>query len=35
MLTTLLHPTAGKIIINGFDPTKNQDETRKSFGIVF
>lgn len=35
MLTTLLHPTAGEIKINGFDPVKNQDEVRKSFGIVF
>lgn len=35
MLTTLLHPTSGNILINGFDPTKNQDNVRKSFGIVF
>lgn len=35
MLTTLLHPTSGEIKINGFDPVKNQDDVRKSFGIVF
>ena len=35
MLTTLLHPTSGEIKINGFDPTKNSEEARASFGIVF
>jgi len=35
MLTTLLLPTAGKIIINGFDPVKNPNGVRRSFGIVF
>ncbi len=35
MLTTLLHPTSGRIVVNGHDPTKNPDEVRKSFGIVF
>ncbi len=35
MLTTLLHPTSGRIKINGFDPVTNQHEVRKSFGIVF
>ena len=35
MLTTLLSPTSGEIKINGFDPIKNQDSVRKSFGIVF
>ena len=35
MLTTLLRPTSGEIRINGFDPVKQQDETRHSFGIVF
>lgn len=35
MLTTLLAPTGGRIRLNGFDPTKNKDEVRKSFGIVF
>jgi len=35
MLTTLTHPTSGNIMINGFDPTKQQEQARKSFGIVF
>lgn len=35
MLTTLLQPTSGTIQIQGFDPLHNQDEVRKSFGIVF
>lgn len=35
MLTTLLSPTQGTIYLNGFDPAKNQDQARHSFGIVF
>jgi len=35
MLTTLLEPTEGKILVNGFDPLSQQNEVRKSFGIVF
>lgn len=35
MLTTLLSPTAGKIMLNGYNPVANQDAVRKSFGIVF
>ena len=35
MLTTLLHPTSGEISINGYDPIKDQDKVRSSFGIVF
>lgn len=35
MLTTLLKPTEGEIILNGFDAVKNSDNVRKSFGIVF
>lgn len=35
MLTTLLRPTSGKINLNEFDPIKEQDGARKSFGIVF
>lgn len=35
MLTTLLTPTAGKISVNEKDPERDQDEVRKSFGIVF
>ncbi len=35
MLTTLLNPTSGTIELNGFDPTRQQDQARHSFGIVF
>jgi len=35
MLTTLLRPTSGKISLNGNDPIKDQNEVRRSFGIVF
>jgi ABC-2 type transport system ATP-binding protein len=35
MLTTLLHPTAGLISIDGHDPVGDADAVRHSFGIVF
>lgn len=35
ILTTLLKPTSGKIRIDGHDPSENQHEVRKTFGIVF
>ena len=35
MLTTLLHPTSGKMTIAGFDPVKEPDKARQNFGIVF
>ena len=35
MLTTLLRPTSGTILINGHDPVHDQSAARKSFGIVF
>lgn len=35
MLTTLLNPSAGKILIDGYDPTTKQHEARQVFGIVF
>lgn len=35
MLTTLLSPTSGSLVVNGFNPCAEQDEVRKSFGIVF
>lgn len=35
MLTTLLEPDEGSIIINGFDVKHNKADIRKSFGIVF
>lgn len=35
MLTTLLHPTSGDILLNGDNPINNSDAVRHSFGIVF
>jgi ABC-2 type transport system ATP-binding protein len=35
MLCTILKPTSGKASVNGFDIDKQQDEVRKSIGIVF
>jgi ABC-2 type transport system ATP-binding protein len=35
MFTTLLQPTSGKILVNGFDPETNPDDVRCSFGIIF
>ncbi len=35
MLTTLLTPTTGDIRVNGYSPASDQDNVRKSFGIVF
>ncbi|HTB07134.1 MAG TPA: ATP-binding cassette domain-containing protein [Bacteroidia bacterium] len=35
MLTTLLQPTKGELLLDGHDVTKEQDATRKTFGIVF
>lgn len=35
MLTTLLEPTGGEIMLNGISPRVNKDGVRKSFGIVF
>ena len=35
MLTTLLQPSSGSILINGHNPQMDQDAVRKSFGIVF
>ncbi len=35
MLTTLLHPTSGKIMIDGHDPMYAQEAVRRVFGIVF
>ncbi len=35
MLTTLLHPTSGTILLNGLDPVKHSHQVRQSFGIVF
>ena len=35
MLTTLLRPTSGSILLDNLDPTADQDAARKAFGIVF
>ncbi len=35
MLTTLLKPTSGRVLINGSDPVREQNDVRRSFGIVF
>jgi ABC-2 type transport system ATP-binding protein len=35
MLTTLLNPTAGTILVDGKDPLRHAAAVRKSFGIVF
>ncbi|MHB8843052.1 MAG: ABC transporter ATP-binding protein [Candidatus Aquicultor sp.] len=35
MLTTLLVPTSGEILLDGHDPVTEQKEVRRSFGIVF
>jgi len=35
MLTTMLRPTSGKLMLNNHDVTREQDKARKSFGIVF
>ena len=35
MLTTMLRPTGGKLMLNNHDVTKEQAGARKSFGIVF
>lgn len=35
ILTTILNPTSGDVLVNSFDPIKEKDNVRKSFGIVF
>lgn len=35
MLTTMLRPTSGELLLNGHDVTREQALARKSFGIVF
>jgi len=35
MLTTLMEPTEGQILLDGFDVLKDPDKVRRSFGIVF
>ena len=35
MLTTLLHPTSGSIMLDDVDPVKDPEGARRTFGIVF
>lgn len=35
MLTTLLHPTSGEILLDGASPFRDPEAVRRSFGIVF
>lgn len=35
MLTTVLNPSSGKLLVDGRDPMKEQRQVRRSFGIVF
>jgi ABC-2 type transport system ATP-binding protein len=35
MLTTLLKPTSGQVLLDGHDPVGDQDGVRRTFGIVF
>ncbi len=35
MLTTLLQPTSGQALINGFDAGKDKDKVRSSIGLIF
>ena len=35
MLSTMLKPTSGQASVNGYDILKNEDDVRKSIGIVF
>ena len=35
MLTTLLHPTSGSIVLNHIDPVREPERARRTFGIVF
>lgn len=35
IFTTLLSPTSGQVLINGFDPVADPDNVRRSFGIIF
>ncbi len=35
ILTTLLRATGGGVLVNGYDPVKDSENVRRSFGIVF
>ena len=34
MLTTLLPPTAGTALVNGFDVVRKSDDVRRSIGVI-
>src|SRR6185437_2133172 len=35
MLTLLLQPTSGRIVVNGYDPSRQANLVRRSMGVVF
>ena len=35
MLTTLLQPTSGTLLVDGLDPVSQQTDVRRQFGVVF
>src|ERR1035437_9849193 len=35
MLTTLLHPTSGTLVLDGHNPVSESNQVRRAFGIVF
>ena len=35
MLCTLLRPTAGRAVVNGFDVVRRSDDVRRSIGLIF
>ena len=35
MLTTVLNPTSGELLVAGYDPTREERQARRAFGIVF
>lgn len=35
ILTTLIRPTSGQLVVSGHDVVRNKDKVRSSFGIVF
>src|SRR5579883_1392660 len=35
VLTTLMQPTSGDMLLNGYNPLNEQEKVRESFGIVF
>lgn len=35
MMTGIMHPTSGEILVNGVDPSKNRKENASNIGVVF